>query len=151
MPAHVLEVFLPSQTKLSKTVINAYRVAHYRVKGPPEFVMLIKRKSSSLAALMKDHGVTSAAFVTAFNPYSQKAKEARNQRRNTALKREIEGRGFACYDGAGEDPSGQWKTELSFLVLGILLEEAKTIGKKYGQNAVVWAESDAVPQLVLLR
>ena len=37
------------------------------------------------------------------------------------------------------------------LSLGISLELGSQIGTKYGQNAIVWAGSDAIPKLVLLR
>ncbi len=143
---------MPSQTKVSKTVINAYNTAHYRVKVPDDsFVLLIKKKSGPLAALMKDLGVASAAFLTAYNPYSQKTNVNVNVRAQKALRNDIEKLGMVFYEGTGEDPSGQWKVEPSFLVLGISLETAKAIGVKHGQNAVVWVDSDAVPQLMLLR
>jgi hypothetical protein len=35
--------------------------------------------------------------------------------------------------------------------LGLSLEAAKALGKKYDQNAVVWCGPDAIPELVLLR
>jgi len=35
--------------------------------------------------------------------------------------------------------------------LGISQGDAEAMGRKYGQNAIVWAEDDAVPQLILLR
>jgi hypothetical protein len=145
------EVSLPSQTNVSKTVINAYNVAHYRVTGQGAFTLLIKRKSAPLAALMKRHQVKSAAFITAYNPHGKKIREALNFRAHKALKREIERLGFVCFEGVGEDPSGQWKVEPSYLVMGISLEEAKVMGQNHGQNAVVWTDSDAVPQIILLR
>jgi hypothetical protein len=143
---------LPSQTQISKTLINAYNVAHYRVSdGGTAFVLLIKKKSNPLAALLKSRGAASAAFLTAYNPYGKKIKEPMNVRAHKALKREIEGLGLVCFEGVGEDPSGKWKVEPSFLVLGMSLEQAKALGEKHGQNAVVWVDSDAVPRLVLLR
>jgi hypothetical protein len=54
-------------------------------------------------------------------------------------------------DGFGQDPAGQWDGEDSFLVLGISLEAAKKLGSQFEQNAIVWADSNAVPKLFLLR
>jgi hypothetical protein len=36
-------------------------------------------------------------------------------------------------------------------VLGMALDAAQEVGRRYGQNAIVWAGADAVPELVLLR
>jgi len=143
---------LPSQTKVSKTVINAYNIAHYHVKVPDNsFVLLIEKRSAPLAALMKDLGVTQAAFITASNPFSRKVKDTVNERARKALKNDIEKLGVVFYEGSGEDPSGKWKVEASYLVLGIAQEQARALGVKYGQNAIVWVESDATPELLLLR
>jgi hypothetical protein len=30
-------------------------------------------------------------------------------------------------------------------------EQAQALGAEFGQNAIVWADADAVPQLILLR
>jgi len=37
------------------------------------------------------------------------------------------------------------------LILGITLADAEELGKRYGQNAIVWMEDDYVPQLIMLR
>ncbi|TXH37992.1 MAG: DUF3293 domain-containing protein [Burkholderiaceae bacterium] len=46
--------------------------------------------------------------------------------------------------------SNQWPGEDSFLVLGINLEAVKTLGRRFGQNAVLWCDATAIPQLILL-
>lgn len=143
---------MPAQTKLSKTLINAYHVAHYRVTGAGEpFVLLVRKKSTRLAALLKLHHQESAMFLTACNPFSQKEKPTLNVRAQKALENEIRKNGWTYFEGFGEDPSGKWKVEPSFLVLGVSLEEAKELAEKHRQNAVIWCENDAVPQLILLR
>jgi hypothetical protein len=142
---------LPAQTKISKTKINAFNVAHYRVTEQEPFVMLIRKKSAPLAALMKQNGVECAAFVTAHNPYGKKIREALNYRAHKALKREITKMGYVSLEGVGEDPSGNWKIDPSYLVLGMPLEEAQAMGNRLGQDMVVWADIDAVPEVILLR
>ncbi|WP_443025861.1 DUF3293 domain-containing protein [Sphingomonas sp. RB1R13] len=54
-------------------------------------------------------------------------------------------------DGIGCDPNGRWAGEPSFLVLGIVFDQAKALGDQYQQNAILWASEDAVPRLVTLR
>ena len=51
----------------------------------------------------------------------------------------------------GVDTAGEWPGEESVFVPGLDLERAKSLGVEFGQNAIVWAGPDAVPQLVLLR
>ncbi len=142
---------MPAQTKLSKTLINAYNTAHYRVTGPPAFVLRIWKKSPELAELYKDHGYESAMYITAYNPYSRKTDRNLNIRAHKHLKNELTQMKLPYFEGVGGDPSGHWKAEPSFLVLGVALEVAKEMAVKYKQNAVVWVDSDTIPELVLMR
>lgn len=143
---------MPAQTQISKTIINAYYNAHYRVTGAgKEFVMRPKRKSEDLAVLMKKYDVQSAAFLTAYNPFSVVIKEPQNVRANKAMAVDLKKTGLKFFKGSGEDPSGNWKIEASFLVLGITEEAARELGIKYLQNAVIWVGNDAVSKVILLR
>ena len=142
---------MPAQTKLSKTRINAYNTAHYRVTGPPPFVLRIWKKSPELAALFKKLDVESAMYITAYNPKGKPTDRNLNIRAHKKLKAEIENLKAPLFDGVGGDPSGNWKAEPSFLVLGVTLESAREFAEKYGQDAVVWADSDAIPLLILMR
>ena len=141
------------KTELSKTLINSYRVALYRVTGPDAaFVMKVKKVSEPLADLMTRYGADSALFITAENPFGKKMPSSDNLRALKALQTELKSMGLRLWNGQGEDPSGgTWKAETSFLALGLSLEDSKVLGEKYKQNAVIWADADAVPQLILLR
>jgi hypothetical protein len=57
----------------------------------------------------------------------------------------------AFAEDIGQHPNNQWPDEPSFLVFGLSLEEAKKLGESLGQNANVWSDSDALPQMILLR
>jgi hypothetical protein len=130
--------------------IEAYREALYRVEaleGP--FVLRVDVPSPELLALFDLHRVSGAAYVTAYNPEGRLAPQKENQRRQQELEADLNP--WVCFPGAGEDPAGKWPPEPSFLVLGIPLEKAKALGKKYRQNAILWMEADAVPRLVLPR
>jgi hypothetical protein len=54
-------------------------------------------------------------------------------------------------DGEGCDITDTWPGERSFLVLGLDLETSMLLGRDFGQNALVWADEDAIPRLILLR
>jgi hypothetical protein len=142
-----------SKTELSRTLVNSYRVAHYKVTGADfAFTLMVKKQSTDLLKLMKRHGVESAAFITAYNPGSKKFDRNINIRSQKALKGEIQRMGLPFFNGMGEDPTDKWgEGEPSYLVLGMGQQSAEDLGKKFGQNAVLWIDPDAVPHLVLLR
>src|SRR5580658_6150233 len=115
---------MPAQTKLSKTMINAYNTAHYRVIDPPEFTLRIWKKSAELAKLYKVHGVQSAMFITAYNPYSKKTDRNINIRTQKRLKGDLIREKLVHFEGLGGD-AGQWVAEPSYLVLGVTEDFAK--------------------------
>ena len=51
--------------------------------------------------------------------------------------------------GIGQDPD--WPGEASCLVFGLALEATRVLGHKFNQNAIVWCDREAKPELVLLR
>jgi hypothetical protein len=66
------------------------------------------------------------------------------------LQEELGSRSTPFIDGIGEDVTGQWPGEPSVLALGLSLDTAKNYGVQFEQNAIVWAGTDACPQLILL-
>jgi hypothetical protein len=138
-------------TSLNKDLISAYEVTNFHVKAEPAFTLNVGKESKELKALFKQNKVTSAAFITAWNPYSESLSDEENQYRNNQLKNELIIRSLNFIDGFGQDPLGQWSGEDSFLVFGIDLEASKKLGIQFEQNAIVWSDSDAIPKLILLR
>jgi len=141
---------LSSDSRLSPSLIAAYRETDYRVMADLPFVMRIDEPCSELIDLYKASNVASAAFITAYNPYSRTMNDAENTQRQIELTKELRGRSLKFLDGMGEHPTGDWPGEASYLVLGISLEAAKSFGQRYEQNAIVWCDPDGVPRLVLL-
>ncbi len=92
-----------------------------------------------------------AAFLPACNPGSEIQSADVNAEAYARLGAELTAAGDHLVQGAGEDPTGVWTAEPSYLVLGMALDAAQEVGRRYGQNAIVWSGADAVPTLVLLR
>ena len=67
------------------------------------------------------------------------------------LGRELRGLYPIVIEGAGADPTGAWPPEKSYFSLGVDLETARVLGRRYQQDAVVWTGKDAIPKLILLR
>lgn len=142
---------MTEQSKLAPDLISAYEVTNFHVKAEPTFTLNIGRVSEELKALFQQNNVSNAAFITAWNPYSESLSYEENQYRNNQLKNELIIRSLKFIDGFGQDPLGQWSGEDSFLVFGIDLEGSKKLGIQFEQNAIVWSDIDTNPKLILLR
>ncbi len=131
--------------------IQAYRETDYQVVSEPTLVLRIDEFNKPLASLYKANRANCCCYITACNPLGHIISDVENADRQSILATDIQSRGLTFFKGIGQHPSGEWPGEPSFLVLGIALEAAKSLGNKYEQNAIVWCGSDAVPQLILLR
>jgi hypothetical protein len=129
----------------------AYETTDFRVLEPQAFTLRVGQHSAELQALYVELGVTCAGYLTAGNPYSAETSAAENALAQQSLIRRLSLDGYPTLRGLGVDPSGEWRGEESIFVPGLSLERAKSLGIDFGQNAIVWAGDDAIPQLVLLR
>ena len=138
-------------TKVSQAIVAAYEATEFRVLEPLPFILRVGCASEDLLALYTSTCVNCAAFLTAWNPYSLETSDKDNKKAQEALLRNLSLEGFPTLNALGVDPAGTWPGEESLFVPGLSLERAKSLGSEFGQNAIVWASDDAVPQLVLLR
>jgi hypothetical protein len=145
------EGFLFSASAIDPDLIQAYLDTEFLVFGDSSFVIHVGQASEELVSEHKSHRVECSAFITAWNPFSQILSQELNLERQEALVEELGRRSLSYVEGLGQHKSNQWPGEDSFLVFGLTLEAAKTIGRKLEQNAIVWSGKDAVPQLILLR
>jgi hypothetical protein len=136
---------------VSSALITAYGETEYRVMADRPFVLRIDEPCPELLDLYRSSKLACAAFITACNPYSRAVSDSENTERQMELAKELRNRSLKFLDGVGEHPSGDWPSEASYLVLGLSLEAAKSLGQRYEQNAIVWCGADGVPKLVLLR
>lgn len=140
-----------SESDIDAVTVQAYLETDYIVHAADTFAFKVGSSNTELAGLYAAHGSDCSAFITAFNPFSKQLDAGENSQRQSSLEAELTRRGLKYFPGIGQHPSNLWPGEPSFLVLGITLESAKTLGARFEQNAIVWSGSDAVPQLVLLR
>jgi hypothetical protein len=143
------------QFSISDQVIAAYRSANYRVESTDEiFTLHIDQYSEPLSRLLAASGHQCAAFITACNPLGKRQRSDANVAANERLAgrlRQLPGGEGRVIEGVGYDSCGTWPEEKSFLVLGLDLEASKAVGREFNQNAIVWAGTDAIPRLILLR
>ena len=136
---------------IAQSSIQAYLETNYHVHGATPLTLNIGVANAGLAALHKTHSVESSAYVTACNPFSQALDDSVNDDRQAVLARELQQHGLIHIKGIGQHPTNGWTGEQSFLVLGLSREDAKMLGARHEQNSIVWCDSEAKPQLVLLR
>ena len=105
----------------------------------------------ALESIYKTSHKHTAAFITAFNPFSQELSTQENKDRNHKLEELIQSLDFDYIHGEGKCGDGDWDGEKSFLIFGISEEQASEIGKEFEQNAIVWCDKDTIPQLLLLK
>lgn len=117
---------------------RAYRRTTYRVDAPGGSIDLrIGEASPALDALLRSEGVDCWAFVTAWNPRSEKLSIKNNRLRNIALCGELRCAGLRWWPGQGVGDGGDWPPEDSLLVLGLNAVDALALGRRHGQHAVV--------------
>ena len=131
---------------LSPELIAAYERAEYVVHG--KLTLKIGQRSAALDALLEAQGATSAAFVTAANPRGERRSNEENRTALAALEASL---AHPVYPGEGIDPEGGWPAEPSLLVIGVPRGEAEALGRAFRQNAIVYIEKGAAPELVMLR
>lgn len=138
-------------SKIAPSTIRAYMETDFRVTAPEPFVLRVGIASEPLAQLHRLYRVDCCAFISACNPYSRLIGNDANAERQLELARELAGLGLTFLDGIGAHPAGGWPPESGYLVPGLSLADAKALGERYEQNAILWCGPDAVPELVLLR
>ena len=130
---------------------RAYQDAIYKVYyGDRTIQLFIDRPNSKLDSILKKYNVTSWALITAFNPYSQCLSAVENRQRHQSLMKLVQSLNLTFFDAVGKDENSVWTPEQSIFVMGIDLEQAIAIGRKFQQNAIIFGELEMRSQLVWL-
>jgi len=130
---------------------EAYRATNYNVLGSPSFTLRIGVESPDIANLYREFDVSTAAFLTAYNPFSALTPEHENALKQQQLEERLHELSVSFLQGMGEDPLGEWAGEPSVLALGISREAATRLGNDFRQNAIVWISADRIPELIFLK
>lgn len=138
-------------SKINPPTVQAYRETEYLVDANPSFVLRVDGFSAPLARLQERHEVVHSAYITACNPFSRPLSLEENALRQRQLAGDLQALGLVYYEGRGVHPSGTWPPEPSFLVMGLDEDQARALGHRHGQNAVLCCEASAIPRLILLR
>lgn len=139
------------RSAIEPSTLRAYEQTEYRVHGSIAAILQVGVRSAPLARLHQLHRTNCSAFITACNPLGKLVDDALNAQRQAALAAQLSQQGYMAIAGIGQHPTGAWAPEPSYLVLGLTRTAAQHLGRQFEQNAIVWADADAIPQLILLR
>lgn len=132
-----------------RRLTRAYEATSYRATCPEgEVVLRIGRCCELLDRLLARAGSACWAFVSAANPGSIQLAPEENARRHAHLLAVLEEGGMAVFPGTGEPDHPGWPAEPSVLVLGIDRSAAMALGRRFGQNAIVFGRIGEPASLV---
>ncbi len=136
---------------LTSDIVAAYRNADYVVlPGNSELHFRVGTPSAELDALLAERGATAAAFLTAANPHSERRSAEENRAAAAELERALGDAYYSRFRAEGRVPTARWPTEPGVLVLGIPRAAAEALGRRFGQNAILYMERGSAAELVLL-
>ncbi len=139
-------------SKINDEIIASYHAAIYHFGTDPSAIELcIGQYSKPLSCLIAESGHRCAVFISAYNPGSRIQCSEFNRVAHDQLHNDLRSHADQIIEGVSSDPSVVWPPEMGFLAVGVDLATAQRLGDQYGQNAILWADEDAVPRLVLLR
>jgi hypothetical protein len=127
---------------ISPELVKAYCEADYVIHiADADIALRVGKASPKLAELMRGYEVNSAAYLTAFNPFSALLSSQENELNQSALVADIHSLGLKYLLGEGKDVTNLWASEASALALGISFESAELLAERYKQNAFLWISS----------
>jgi hypothetical protein len=135
-------------TSIPPELVQAFMETEYFVHNDPPFKMRIGQLCPELARLMAERNTSCAAFITAWNPFSQQLSTGKNEERQQELKANLKTRGLSFMEGIGQHPNNDWPGEPSVLIFNLSRESAKVLAAQFGQHAFVWSDATALPELV---
>jgi hypothetical protein len=125
----------------------AYRATAYTADTPDGPLSLrIGVVSAALDRLLAARGASTWTYVTAYNPGSVPCADAENEARQRELCATVMRSGHCFFEGAGVGEG--WPPEASLLILGMEEAEAVSLGRRFGQLAVVVGERGGPARLV---
>lgn len=127
---------------------RAYESARYVTSISGREIPLHVGSNPKLDVVLASRSTSRWAFITAANPGSIRTADAENVKRMNELREVVLSRGYEIAGGEGRDPEGGWPAEPSLLVLGIGRREARELGRRFGQLAILVGQRGYRAQIV---
>jgi len=123
---------------------NQLMVAYLKTRfDVPELYLSITpmQDNPKFREFLEAENIRTWAVITSDNPFSEVLSDKENEERRFELHKKLKARKYTFHQcfGVGEDPS--WKPEEGYFIPNISKIGAETIGKQFGQNAIVWGDN----------
>ncbi len=135
---------------LTTELITAYLNANYYILEKEQFKFQIGAYSKDFKKLFEQYNIDNGSFISAYNPRSQPTVQIQNKNKHRQFKNRLLSDSLLFLEAVSTDPSGNWPPEYGFLVLGINKNKAIQFGISLRQNAIVYIDFKAVPELILV-
>ncbi len=132
---------------LPPELYQRYLETEYIVSDDPPLPLHVREYNPDAVILLASFGVSGAAFITAWNPHSERLSDEENETRQARLLAEIEAMRLNYLVGFGEGVD--WR-EYSYLILGIERAAADDLAVRFEQNAYLWLADNGIPELVVV-
>lgn len=130
----------------------AYEATTFVVDGDEGPVPIrINREGTELRRLLETHRARTWAFITAWNPASEELSPLENAGRHQSLLAAVREAGLRSLGGRGVPADRSWQPEESLMVFDISKEDALSLGRMFGQLALVTGRCGAPARLVWCR
>jgi len=136
-------------TERNRELLEAYEATHYTIGK--EMIIRIGESCPPLDEFLLKHRSDAAAYLTAWNPWSEIQSPEANAIANERLAKELNSLPEVVHvlNGIGMDASGKWSGEESFLIIGIHFKQAMELAERYGQNAFVFYRRGSEAELIV--
>src|SRR5262249_11060743 len=127
-----------SRMRDDPTLREAYLHTTYWVEARPSPIALrIGEHSRALDHVLARRATRCWAFVTAWNPRSERVASWCNARKQAQLRRALADNGYDWLPAVGQGDDTGWAPEPSMLVLGMSARDAMRVARRFQQNAVL--------------
>lgn len=134
---------------MERELEDAYLRTSYWVEAPHKWIRLRAGEvNADLEELLRARRERTWAFVSADNPRSKPLPPSENALRRAELREAIERLDRVAFPGVGIGDDGDWPPETSFFVLGIAEPAAVELGRRFGQNAILFGVAGEAPRLL---
>lgn len=106
-------------------------------------------RSVLVAEWLSKASAQTALFISGYNPASRLATEIENRRGDAELARRLVDVADVVFAGSGRGDEGAWPAEPSWLAIGVDFAQSGRLAEAFGQRAIVFIGTDAVPRLCL--
>lgn len=129
-------------------LLAAYQATTYRVfLGEDVCDLRIAQVAEKMCHWLETTGAVTFALVTADNPASRRLSPAENRLRHAVLQEDLRALALPFFVAENRPDEASWPVEIACCVMGMTLDAALELGRRHGQNAIVFGGTDGLPQL----